>query len=427
MYILSTFGTLFMKTFAFSTLVLGFKRAPLSSALSSTLVPALALLTGCATPRHAPPPPEPPRSAEVRSYPGLYRAAHGGAADASSPAPPGSPLGKRLADPEPLAEPWPVPAPGAPIAPPGRKVAHEGSITLRAPEPEAVIDSADALARALGGFSEERRKGWIRLRVPANTFDSAFSALLRLGEVVAHARRAEDVTDAFEDAELRRQVVGAAIARLETLLQRARGDAQKLRLIERLKAYREEWESLEARKRELQKRADYAALTLEAQGHSVAVAPGVAADFPEFRWIASLTPFSDYGKWGRPLRFEPPAGFAATKGSNAWHATSAEGTELTAWTLRPGLKGDARFWREAVRVRLAPQFKSADASDSLKAGDFLFTRFVSHGPRVHEYWVGVSGKGSCVRVVELYFPDTLQREKHSAAFLAAVKKGARRW
>jgi hypothetical protein len=316
--------------------------------------------------------------------------------------------------------PPPLSAPEIPSAA-ARMVAHEGNITLRSPEPEKVLDSAVALARALGGYLETRRQGWAALKVPSARFDSAFRVILALGDVMAHSRHAQDITNEYHDTELRQKVVAATIDRLEALIDRARNDLQKLRLLGELKRYREEWEAIEARKKALLKRAEYAAISLQVQGHAPVVAGGGEADFPGFAWIRRLDPFRPDTGRGRRLRFSPPAGLVETPGAKMWRATAAEGAEMWARTLKSRMSGDSRFWRDAVWRRLKPQFKAADSSE---AGGFLFCRFAAHGPRAYAYWVGVraDGKGP-LQLVELYFPDEKQEKAHSEAMLAAVRQG----
>ncbi len=298
-------------------------------------------------------------------------------------------------------------------------VAHEGDITLRSPEPERILDSALAEVKTAGGYLESRRQGWVVLKVPSSRFDSVFQVLLGLADVVAYSQRAEDITAEFRDTELRQKVVAATIARLEALIERARNDMQKLRLLGELKRYREEWEIIEARKKFLRQRAEYAAITLAVQGYAPSIASGAEADFPEFGWIHRLNPFNPDSGRGRRLKFSTPAGLVATPGTHLWRATAAEGAEMWARTLKSELRGDSRFWREAVWNRLKDQFKQADTSE---AGGFLFCAFTAHGPRSYSYWVGVQsdGKGP-VKVVELYFPDEAQKQRYSEAMLAVVK------
>jgi hypothetical protein len=260
--------------------------------------------------------------------------------------------------------------------------------------------------------------------VPAARFDSSFAALLRLADVVHYSQGAEDITAEFQDTELRQKVVGAAVTRLEALIERAKTDVHKLRLLGELKRYREEWEMLEARKKALRKRAEFASITLEVQGHSPAVAGTAEADFPAFAWIRRLDPFRPDSKRGKKLRFSTPTGLVATSESGLWRATASEGAEMWARTLKSDLRGNSRFWQEAVLRRLKEQFKSAD---TVQAGGFLFCRFTSHGPRTYSYWVGVQSQRECLRVVEMYFPDDKQRERHAEAMLAAIKQGPRKW
>jgi len=314
----------------------------------------------------------------------------------------------------------PPPSSPQPVAV-ARMVAHEGNIQLRSPEPEKVLDSAVTLARAFGGYLETRRQGWAALKVPAAMFDSAFQVFLTLADVLGHSRSAQDITAEFRDTELRQKVVGATIARLEALIEKARNDLQKMRLLGELKRYREEWEIIEAQKKALKKRAEFAAIMIQVQGYAPATAGGSEADFPVFGWIRRLNPFNPDLQHGLKLRFSNPEGLVETPENKMWRVTAAEGTEMWARTLVSPLFGESRFWRDAIWQRLRGQFKTADSSE---IGGFQFCRFAAHGPRVYSYWVGVRTdvKGR-ISVVELYFPDEKLEKIHSEAMLAVVKQG----
>ncbi len=302
-------------------------------------------------------------------------------------------------------------------------VSHSGEMDLRATEPERVLDTAVAWTLAWGGYLDHRSKGRVVLKVPAHRFDTAFQALMTLADVVNYSRHAEDITAEFHDTELRQKVVAATIARLETLVARASGELSKLRLLGELKRYREEWESLEARKKALQRRTDYASMTLRVQGRDPRVFAQAGSDFPEFEWIHRLDPFRPDLKHGSKLRFHMPKGLVKTSAQHAWRATSAVGAEMWARTLCPGIRGDSRFWRDALMNRLSGQFSQAD---TLSAGEFQFCRFMGFGPRNYNYWIGVQSLGDHIRVVEFYFPQGSQSD-YSEAMIEVVKKGPLKW
>lgn len=307
----------------------------------------------------------------------------------------------------------------APTVPDKRMVHYSGNATLRSTEPERILDSAISMVAASGGYLENRSEGFAALRVPAAGFDSMFARLLRLAEVIDYHQEAEDITEAVEDTDLRLKVVIATLERLEDLIKKARTESQKLRLLKDLKRFREEKEVLEAQKRDLVQRARFASIQLWVRTYSPTASAGdFSRDLGDFRWIHALSPFDDGRFRGRSrLRFTAPAEMVVTGKRSPWRATSSQGSEFWGSQVEVKLRGDTPFWREAIFSRMAPGFK---ASDTARAGDFLFCRFQSFGPTPYYYWVGVRSRGDEVDLAEFYFPTETQQAKLLPALLAAV-------
>jgi hypothetical protein len=68
---------------------------------------------------------------------------------------------------------------------------------------------------------------------------------------------------------------------------------------------------------------------------------------------------------------------------------------------------------------MEPGFKATDTS---RAGGFLFCRFQSFGPTPYFYWVGVRSRGEVLDVAEFYFPDGEQQSRLLTGLLAAVER-----
>jgi hypothetical protein len=308
----------------------------------------------------------------------------------------------------------------APAAVAKRMVHYSGSATLRSTEPERILDSAIALVSASGGYLENRTGGYAALRVPAAGFDSMFARLLRLAEAIDYHQEAEDITEAVQDTDLRLKVVVATLDRLEDLVKKARTESQKLRLLKELKRFREEKEVLEAQKRDLVQRARFASIQLWVRTFSPSASEGIfSRDLADFRWIHGLNPFDDRRFRGRsPLRFAAPAGMVVTGKRAPWRATSSQGSEFWGSQVDVDLRGDSRFWREAIRSRMVTGFK---ASDTAQAGGYLFCRFQSFGPTPYYYWVGVRGRDGELDVAEFYFPTGAEQAKLLPGLLAAVE------
>ncbi len=309
---------------------------------------------------------------------------------------------------------------------PSRMVYYTGEATLRSTDPDKALDSAIQITNKSGGYLESRTGFYVTLRVPAPQFDSLFLRIMRLGEVVSFSQSAQDITEAFQDADMRLQLVIATLERLEALVQKARTDSQKLQLLGQLKQLREEREVLESTKRALSRQASFATINLQMQEHTPAIdGQDLKNDIADFQWIHRLGPFDDKRFTDRRTQsFATPEGMVVSSNKRPWRATASQGAEFWGSSLCVKPIGDARFWSEAIRLRLKDGFKAADTLD---VGGFRFCKFQSFGATPYFYWVGVDPQDHYLNIVELYFPTEAQQTQHLAAILAAVKKGPVPW
>lgn len=311
---------------------------------------------------------------------------------------------------------------GQPV--PKRQVHYSGRATLRSTEPDRVLDSAVAVVQAAGGYLEQRSSGFVALRVPAGDFDSLFVRLMRLAEVVEYSQEAEDITEAVQDTEQRLRAVEATLERLEALVQKAKTEAQKLRLLRELKRLREEREVLEARRRELAQSARFASIRLWVRQHApVAGNSGSRTEIADFKWIHTLNPFQDrrFRRFGTTY-FRTPAGMVRSKFWYPRRSTSSQGSEFWGSDMEVDILGDSRFWMEAIRTRLKDGYK---VTMTLQAGAFHFCSFQSYGPKPYYYMVGVRARGDVLDLAEIYFPDEAEQVKLLPAILAEVERISR--
>lgn len=309
----------------------------------------------------------------------------------------------------------------APLPARKRLVHYHGEATLRSTEPERILDSAIAVARAGGGYLEQRSGLYAALRVPSDRFDSLFRRIMRLAEVVSYTQEAEDVSEAMQDVEMRLKVITATLERLEDLVRKAKTENQKLTLLRELKRLREEKEVLESSRRDLSQKARFASIRLWLQSHVPVAGAAGLGDLADFRWIRRLSPFDERRFRGRSvLRFQAPEGMVVTrKWFRPWRATSSQGSEFWGSELEVDPRGDSRFWAEAIRNRLKDGFKSVETRE---AGGFSLCRFQSYGPAPYYYWVGVRSRGGEIDLAEFYFPNEDQQTALLPGILASVER-----
>ena len=168
---------------------------------------------------------------------------------------------------------------------PGPALIRTADLQVRVDDVRAAADEAGRLAIGAGGSveSEERSdKGKegsavVVLRVPPRAFPATLSRLADLGEELTRRVGTEDVTDQVVDLETRLATQRASVARVSTLLDRAEGLGEIVKIEGELTRRTADLESLEARLAVLEERADLSTITARFTG---ADRPAVAAAEP---------------------------------------------------------------------------------------------------------------------------------------------------
>ena len=143
---------------------------------------------------------------------------------------------------------------------------------------------ASRAATAFGGYVSDRqanedgsggRRGQVTLRIPAERFDGAMSALKKLGRVRNEAVSTQDVTRAYSDLETRLRVKRETAARLREILVRQTGEVAEVLAVEReIARVVEEIEQAEGGRRYFDNQVSLSTLTLTLHEPNALVAPG---------------------------------------------------------------------------------------------------------------------------------------------------------
>ncbi len=311
----------------------------------------------------------------------------------------------------------------APAAEPTQRLRHHsGFIKLQAAQPSEVLDQAAALAQGAGGYVESLDGERAVLRVPAGRFEEIYARLLTLGDVLEKSVTVQDITDQFTDVDLRLRIAEAARRRMVELLAKSKGEKEKLSILKEIERLSTQIEYLSAQRETLLKMAQFARITLEVEARSFEQG---RADEPigAFAWIADLSPFEKQvaaggGEWKPAV----PAGFVVLEKTTPWSAESADGAAVWASRQANIPAGDTDFWLEAVRLRLAPRFASAEI---LTAGAFKVLRLVARGDQAYVYGIALRAQrdGEKFDLAEMYFPSPAHETRHGAAVLDALAKG----
>ena len=168
------------------------------------------------------------------------------------------------------ARPGGIPVPAA--LDPTRALILTASISMRASDPWAAADRAQAIATGVGGDvmslsqsgKAEHRAAAMTLRVPADKFNDALRALRSLSdvEVLSSNVDSKDVTEQFVDLEARLRAKQAEETRYLALLARADKIEDILRIDQSLNAVRTQIEQLTGQLNSMKNRTTFSTISL---------------------------------------------------------------------------------------------------------------------------------------------------------------------
>ena len=301
-----------------------------------------------------------------------------------------------------------------------RLVYYHGGVSLKATQPDAVLDTAEARARALGGYVESRSANQVALRIPVAHFRSFFEMAQTLGVKQNQWMRADDITDAFQDISLRIQIGEATLARLQELLAASTQNEEKLQLLREIRRVSDELEGLKNSQDLLARQAAFSRLELEVQPF-VFETGRADLGIDAFGWFAQLQPKrSAEPRLGKKAELELPKGFVSLGLKKAWAARSADGAELWAFQRVNEPRGDGAFWRDALAYSLSRSFAKAQKTE---AGPFSLLRLESHGASPYVWYIATQSQGKKLYVAQSYFPDLAAEARHGEAIRQSLAGG----
>lgn len=236
----------------------------------------------------APPPPapmaqapaRPPASREAQAALG-NTVAHGATTPATTTAPTTAPATARgpagRTTPAPGGAANNVTAPAvAEATPPAPMLIYTAAVdvSVRRAEITATLDRVVDLAYSMGGYLVQRTDAQVQVRVPSARFREGVRRVEELAEVLHRTINAQDVSEEFNDLEVRLTNLRAVRRRLEEFLARAANVAEALRVAQELERVTQEMDRIEGRMRFLRARATFSLVTVTAHARSeVVVAP----------------------------------------------------------------------------------------------------------------------------------------------------------
>ena len=307
---------------------------------------------------------------------------------------------------------------GTHAAPTERKLYFEGTLGLIAKDPAEVVDHAAALVQATGGYVKSRTTSTAVLKVPVATFAKTFATMQTLGLVTEKRLHAADVTDAYNDTELRKKMLLSSIKKLETLYAAATSVSDRLALLQEIGELQARLDEAERQIATMAQMAAYSQITLQVKEPVRAVASFRPTPLGPLRWIDRLTPGQSLAATtGKNLELPTPTGFVVLPKKKYWAAESATTASLTATRLVNEPFGDAAFWRETLKKRLNGRYAVVAVETH---GVFEIVRLRSVDDEGYRYDVGVSVDGKNLLVTEAFFPSADDERRFSPAVFAAL-------
>lgn len=150
-----------------------------------------------------------------------------------------------------------------------RKLIKTGSIRLEVENLASAEEAVTGWCASFGGYisasySEERRASFT-VRIPAQDFDSAMTAVGTLGAVKSRSVSTQDVSEQFYDLQTRLDTRKILRDRLQSYLASAKDMKDMLQIESELNDTLSEIESMEGRMRRLAGQIDYSTITVEAE------------------------------------------------------------------------------------------------------------------------------------------------------------------
>lgn len=155
----------------------------------------------------------------------------------------------------------------------GRQIVRSGTLTVQTADVPGTITRVLAAVRGARGYVESQQadinpndhrqdNAKLTLKVPGSTYDTALPALSRLGTLLSSEDRRDDVTGDVIDVSSRLATEKASVARVRTLLSRARTIGEVVAVESELTKREASLESLEARLAGLKGQVSYGTITM---------------------------------------------------------------------------------------------------------------------------------------------------------------------
>ena len=308
------------------------------------------------------------------------------------------------------------PLPDAPTV--KRMIAYEASTQLRVQRLRDALVQIEETTKSMGGFLESVRGTYVVVRVPVARFREGLAKLQALGDVLDERIFASDVTEAFQDIQLRLDVAEATRARLIELLAKTKDDKEKLQLLAEIQRLTDRIDQMTSQSTMLKRMADLSRITLQLVERQPLQQASAAQEMEPFAWIREIRPFgSDAVRDGDYVKLSVPEGMVGLDLKKAYVAEAPDGSRIWSGDITSEVEADKDFWASAVKSRLESDFADAKL---VEFGAFAAVVFTSRDETPYTWIVAIRPRKKGLDIVEVYLSSPEQAERYRPAIEAVL-------
>lgn len=282
-----------------------------------------------------------------------------------------------------------------------RKRIYSGYSRLMVDDVEEQKDNISRIAEESGGYVESVYESTIIIRIPAESFEIIFSAILKLGEIINKSIETYDVTEYFRDLSVRLEIAEKTRTRLYVLLEKTDDVEERLKILREIKRLTEQIERIRLTLDLLERQIALSRITIE-------LIPRLPVEDQDrqsipFYWIANLKPlYPSLGELKGKIDFELSDDFAVFTDERIFRAESPDGIRVRVSSTENKPEGDSMFWQKALSYHLGKFYRE---TDELEFEDVQAVLFLSKDRKPFYYLVGVAAVKKTLFVIEVFFPD----------------------
>ena len=283
-----------------------------------------------------------------------------------------------------------------------RKKVYNGFCSLEVVDVEEVKDNIREYVLSIEGYIEASYDTRLTIRVPSEKFHESFQWMLNQGKVLLEQVETFDVTDQFQDLEIKLKLAEDTRKRLYKLLERTTDTSERVRILREIRRLSEQIESLKASMELLRKSINFSRIDIQLQP-LLAGYQGQTSNIP-FGWIRGLMPgVVSIPGLDSDVTLSPGSDFAVFSDRPYYYAESSRGIRIFIGTTRNRPEGDNLFWQKALDYHLSPGYSVSMPVTIREDLVGVYLESYDYNPFIYEIYLTV--RGNQIVIIEIFYPD----------------------